>query len=168
MKNTNLTLFIAVIGLLLSFGSLRAQSNNQTFRLLIASNNQCLTNDHGTLTMKAKQTGKNSVAQLFFFKRTSGSKLVIASVAAPDQVLKQSGNTVVLDAWNSGGIAYEWNTLYAGFPFLALETDTGNRALSWTPNGGFALITPGSALANNADPSGNHYRFKLEKVNNTL
>ena len=159
-----LTLLIAMTGI----STTKAQTDYTTFRLVLKSTGQCLTNDHGTLAIADKRTGKNQQSQLFVLHRVADNKVWVASALDNSLYIKRSQNDVVLAAHPAtSDLEFHWALNYAGGPYRYFaKGDTPSMALKVSgTQTGFANFP---SLNGSDDPSGDGFLFYLESVTRTF
>lgn len=161
--------FNALLLLLLLSASVAQAQDTRLYSFSLRGNGQFLTIDHqGSLTISGAQTEVNRLTQLFIIKQLSGGGALILSAANPDLFLKRNGSSVVLTPYTPNDVDFEWELRYAGFPYLSLAAPGTDSVLSWQAGSGFTMTDTPAALSNNADASGDAYRFAVTHITNTF
>lgn len=163
------TIFYNTVLLLFLLAGFHGKAQDtKLYSFSLKSTGQYITCSQGSLTMAGAQTAANKLAQLFIVKRLSGGNALILSAADPGLLLKRNGSGLVLAAYIDNDSDFEWDLRYSGYPYLSIAAPGANSILSWQSGSGFIMITGPTALSDNNDTSGDHYRFELSNVTNTF
>ena len=166
MKITKSLLFAVA---LLALGSPVGAQDTRLFSFSLEATDEAVTSDLlGVLSLEKSRTAENKIAQFFIVKNLGNGRVRIASAVNPALFLKRSGNAVVLGDYTEGDAACEWKILYSGYPYASMEDPVTNQVLTWREGVGLTMEAMTGPLDTNNDTSGDHYRFKLDFLDNTF
>ena len=159
---------IAVVSCLLMWSLGIAQTNTQLFQFALKENQQLLTVVDDSLSLSSPHTLKNKLNQAFIIKQTAQGYCYVVPAANSSLFLKREGNGVSLVMFDENDEDQRWKILYTGHPYASLVDPTLEVFLSWDDVAGIILENSPSSLSSNDDTAGNHFRFSIEKIEQTF